>query len=692
MDTFIAHKVIETLTSPAGILALLSGTMIGYIVGIIPVIGQGFALIVLLPLAFFIQPEIAFIVYASMFGGADQGGSVTSILMNIPGNVANITTILDGYPMARSGQAGRAIGISAGCSIIGTVIGIATLIAVIPLMSAILHGFGSREYFLTVIMGMVIASLTSGEGGFIKGLVGGCLGMLCSFIGDDSISGHLRFTGGISYFSGGVPLIAFVIGLYALGELLMLQGAQESIAPEGFARATFSDTFKGVWESFRAWRAVIRASVVGVLVGIVPGLGGAVAQYASYGLAKMMARDRSAFGKGNPIGVIASEAANNARDGSSMIPTLFLGIPGGPEMAILLGIFLIFGITPGPGMALNHMDLTWIIIVSLMLGNVLATIISISCSPFLSKITTLPITLLNAFTLPVCLVALYSANGEIWDFVVTGLLCVLGMLMKRTGYPLGPVVIGYVLAPLAERSFHATLQSGYYDPLNFFRSPLAIGLTAVILGGIIVPAVLALKKHFEKNRRSKNIEMPDSANDLKETAGSTNRCEGMLVAMILVVVAILFGVRAPYYGLKESGLWPLVITIGMLIAASLVFVSEMKGGFLRKDERILGFLSRSDLLFLAQEWKKLVPVLGWLFLYIVLSIVVGLHVANLVSVFILLRVLGHLNMAKSAIWSLIVHACIYLFFCVGLKILLWPGIIPTLIPDIIGGGRLNAFF
>ena len=690
MDAFIAQKVVETLTSPTGILALLSGTVIGYIVGIIPVIGQGFGLIVLLPLAFFIRPEIAFIVYASMFGGADQGGSVTSILMNIPGNVANITTVLDGYPMARSGQAGRAIGISAGCSIMGTVIGIATLIAVIPLMSAILHGFGSREYFLTVIMGMVISSLTSGEGSFIKGLVGGCLGMLCSFIGDDSISGHLRYTGGIGYFSGGMPLIAFVIGLYALGELLMLQGAQESIAPEGFARATFSDTYRGVWESFKAWGAVLRASVVGVLVGIVPGLGGAVAQYASYGVAKMMARDRSTFGKGNPIGVIASEAANNARDGSSMIPTLFLGIPGGPEMAILLGIFLIFGITPGPGMALNHMDLTWIIIVSLMLGNVLATIISFSCSPFLSKITTLPITLVNAFTLPVCMVALYSANNEIWDFVVTGSLCVLGILMKRTGYPLGPLVIGYVLAPLAEKSFHATLQSGYYDPLNFFRSPLALGLTAVILGGLIVPAVLAVKKRYKKNRPM--IEKPDSANGPKQIACSGNRCEGILVATIFVVAAILFGIRAPLYGLMESGLWPLVITIGMLVAASSVFVSELRSSFPRKEDRILGFLGRSDVLQLAQDWGKLLPVLGWLILHIALSIVVGLHVANLLSVFVLLRFLGHLNLAKSVIWSLIVHACIYLFFCVGLKILLWPGIVPTLIPDIIGGGRLNPFF
>ena len=689
MEPFLFNRVVETILSPEGLMALMGGMLVGYIIGILPAVGQGFALILLMPLAFLTRPEIAFIVYASMFGGADLGGSVTSILLNVPGNAANVTTILDGYPMARAGHAGRAIGLSAGSSIIGSFVGIAVLVTVMPFMKTILYKFGAREYFLAILLAMIIAALASGHGRFAKALVGSCFGMLCSFIGSDLIFGTMRYTMGISYFSGGLPIIAFIIGLYALSELIILQSEGESIAEGGIAQARLSDTLKGVWEAFRNWPAVMRASIVGVMVGCVPGLGGSVAQYASYGVARAWAKDKSTFGKGNPVGVIASEASNNARDGASMLPTLFLGIPGGPEMAILLGIFIIFGIQPGPGMALQHMNLVWIIIICLMLGNVTATILSIFGAPFISRITTLPITLVSAFTLPLCFASLFSSNTEVWDFVLAGALGLIGIVMKRSGYPVAPIIIGYVLAPLAERSFHTVLQGSYYDPLSFFRSGLALGLTAGIVLGILIPSAFAVRKYSRKRR---GLDAKDFAEGLPVDDDVPTKApvytERFVAAAAFLLLAIVVALWAPSYGLKEAGLWPLFVAILMMISASSVVTAEVRGAL--KSGR--GFFGRADIEAFRAEWGPILPSLGWTAGYIVLSIIAGIHVADLIGVFVLLWGLGHISPVKAAVWAVIVHGCIYVFFTLAFKVILWPGIIPAIIPNVIGGGSLKPFF
>ena len=403
----------------------------------------------------------------------------------------------------------------------------------------------------------------------------------------------------------------------------------------------------------------------------------------------MMARDKSTFGKGDPCGIIACEASNNARDGASMLPTLFLGIPGGPEMAILLGIFLIFGITPGPGMALEHMGLVWTIIICLMLGNVLATVLSIFGAPFLSKITILPITLVTAFTLPLCIASLLSSDSEIWDLATAGILGILGILMKRTGYPVAPVIIGYVLAPLAERSFHTTLQGAYNNPLVFSRAIWRLGLVAAIGLAILFPIFFALRAHFSKNRESVERQGYDWG---EETAVGTSYTEGLFMSFIFLAVAVIILVRSPQYTLRESGLWPMTVAIVMLIAVLCVLVPEIRRRLTRKRKKGRGnFLWRiSKVSF--EPGKNFSRPLGWTLLYIVLNILIGAHAANLFSVFVLLWWLGGMSPIKSVIWSLIVHTCIFIIFSVIFKILLWPGAIPMIIPNVIGGGELSGFF
>jgi putative tricarboxylic transport membrane protein len=690
MELLVIDKVIGTIISLEGIAALLGGMIVGYIIGIVPAVGQGFALILLMPLAFLIRPEIAFICYASMFGGADLGGSVTSILLGVPGNAANITTILDGYPMARAGQASRAIGLSIGSSIMGSVIGIFALIGIMPLMKGIMYGFGAREYFLSVILAMMLAALATGYAGFTKGIAAGCFGMLCSFVGTDALFGKIRYSGDIQYLEGGVSMVVLVIGLFALSELMVLQSEGESIAQRGMAAVRYSDTLKGVWEAFRSWKTVVKAALAGVIVGCVPGLGGPVAQYVSYWSAKSFAKDKSRFGKGDPQGVIASEAANNARDGASMLPTLFLGIPGGGEMAILLGIFLIFGITPGPGMAMEHLDLVWIIIICLMAGNVIATLLSIAGAPLFSKVTTIPIVLVTAFTVPLCLSSLYSVNSDAWDFAVAGLFGIIGILMKRAKYNLAPVVIGYVLATLAERAFHTSLQSSYYSPFVFVQSPLAIGLDVGIFVAVLIPAVLAIRSHHRKTR-AKTRGRGDDLNK-REAMDEGSRIESLFVPAAFFIIAATAAAYAPDYNLREAGLWPLSIAMVMLVSSGVVLVSEIRKFALCQGQKGLVTGLKAECRDVYGEWKSVLPPLVWTILYIFAAMVVGIHVADLVCVFALLRVMGDMSVRKAAVWSVIVHVCIYLFFSVLFEIILWPGIIPTIIPNLIGGGSLRPFF
>ena len=479
-------------------------------------------------------------------------------------------------------------------------------------------------------------------------------------------------------------MVVLVVGMFALSELIMLQSEEQSIAQEGIADVKYSDTFKGAWEAFRSWKIVLRSSLIGIVVGCVPGLGGVVAQYVTYWSAKTFAKDKSMFGKGDPRGVIASESANNSRDCAGMLPTLFLGIPGSGEMAILLGIFLIFGITPGPGMAVEHMGLVWIIILCLMGGNILATVFSLAFAPYFSRITTIPIVLVTAFTVPLCLVSLYTVDNDIWSFALAGLFGVFGILLKRAGYSLAPVIIGYVLATLAENAFHTTMQSSYYNPMVFFQSSTAIALVIAIFLGVLIPAVLAIRRHL---RRSQTRVVKAGNDPIKEeSAEGISPIESLFVTAVLFLIALFAAFTSKKYNLREAGLWPLIIAVGMIVSSFIVLISDIRRFIFLRGA--VGSRFVAALRNVSREWIKIFRPLGWTIFYIVTATFTGIHVADLVCVFFLLYFLGKMSVRFSLVGSIAVHACIYLFFTVLFKIMLWPGLIPTIIPNLIGGGTL----
>ncbi|MBN2062339.1 MAG: tripartite tricarboxylate transporter permease [Deltaproteobacteria bacterium] len=671
-----------------GILVFVVGSCTGVIIGLLPGLGQGTALILTLPFAFAMSPFTAFILMASAFGSSTAAGSVTSIMINTPGTVGNLTTMIDGYPMARKGQAGRALGLSGMSSAIGGLIGILVLIASIPLARTLIFAFGSPEYFWSVVLALlVIAIATSGEGVF-KGLISGLFGILISFIGFNKTTGNTRYTLDLLYLWDGINIVVLVMGLFAVSELVILQSEGRTIDSTGTGHSNIRQSLTGAWEALRAVKTMFRSSVIGTIIGIIPGIGAATATYVSYASEKMLAKDKSSFGTGNPKGIIASEAANNAKDGGSLLPTLFLGIPGAPEMAILLGGFIIFGLQPGPELVLKHMDLIWIIIFSTTFSNILICLWIIFGGSFLSRITQISISKVFVFVVPLCLSAVYATSDDAWDFITIAIFTAIGISLKRGRYPIAPMIIGWVLGPHTERALYVTLKTGYYNPLAFLSSPLSIILAVVV--ALLIPALVLIPRlcaPADHNRTAEGIASSHSERKVNRTLLSEN-FESIVAGVFLTIVTIIFLVGAPAYGLPGL-IFPVIVGGLLIILLPLVLLSEGSERFSEKSKVILGpFLGKNEQ---GQKTKihKIIIILVWVYLFIGALFVFGSVMADALFVFFFLWRLDKLNLRMAACFSIAVTVMIYLLFVVLFKLELWPGIVPTIIPGIIGGGSLS---
>jgi putative tricarboxylic transport membrane protein len=675
MDNFIS-EALSVLFSQSGLLSVLIGVMVGLVVGILPGLGQGVALLLTLPVVLSYPPTISLIIYASLLGATTFGGSITSVILGVPGSVQNLTTLIDGYPMSRRGRAGRAIGLSAFSSMLGALMGIIVVIAAIPFVQILIYVYGSREYFLTVVLAAVVVSIVNPD--FFKGLVSFCVGCTVSLIGCDLVFAVNRYTGGIFYLRGKIPIAVFIIGLFALTSLVMLQSKGETIAKGGVLHAKFNDTLRSFIEVIKNWPVVIRSSVVGLIIGIIPGVGGEVAQFISYGLQKGIDKNKPSYGNGEPRGVIASEASNSAKDSGALLPTICLGIPGAPEMAILLGILLIIGINPGPGMLVDHGNLLWLIILASVAGNMLSCIICVLGSPWLSRITTIPIHYVFAAALPLAFTATYSWNSNVWDCVVLGFFCLIGIALTRCKYPIAPLILGFVLGPLAENSFHTTLQSGYYNPAVFFQSKTAVVLIVVIVLLLVMPLIRVFKKG-RKPEYADKISMKDA--DGEEQASPL---ENIILIAIILAVAVVFMILAPGYDLSRSGLFPFVISLAMAVSAAVVLISDIKK--LRSHNKHSSH-GRAE-----EGWRQYLPALAFLFSYIILLVFIGMYAATLLAFSSYFRFFGGKTVLRSVISGAVITLAIFVLFHLIFSIELWPGALPLIIPGYLGGGNLRPFF
>jgi len=469
-----------------GIAMLVLGVMVGLIFGVIPGLGGTTAIALFIPLTYGMAPQDAMALAGGIMGAVSFGGSVTAILLNTPGTAPSAATCFDGYPLAQQGKAGMAVGAAGMASSVGGVFGVMILVAVIPVAKTLVLAFGPAEFFMMALVGL--ASIAASTGGMVlRGLISAAAGLIMAFVGYDAVSGGDRFTLGFDYLWDGIPLVPTLIGLFAIAEMIKLSIEGGTVVRTKEFGNRIVGVGEGVIAVLRDWRTVLRCSALGTFIGAVPGVGGTVASFLSYSMTMQLSKHPERFGKGEIQGVIGPEAANNAKDGGSLIPTLAFGIPGGAEMAVFLGLLVLHGLDPGPMLLIEHEAVMFSLIVALTISCIVATVIGLAVTRWLSLITLVDVHILVPAVISVSLVGSYALNGKIEDVVMAAVAGVLGYQMIKYNYPRVTMVIALVLGDLAERSFHQTMQIADNDWSIFVTRPLSLILLLLIVVALAVP-------------------------------------------------------------------------------------------------------------------------------------------------------------------------------------------------------------
>ena len=462
---------------PGRLVFLFFGVIVGLALGALPGLGGIVGLAILLPFTFDMDAYAALAMLVGLIAVTTTSDTIPSVLFSVPGSAGSQATILDGHPLAKQGQAGRAFGAAYGASLIGGLFGAGLLALSIPVLRPVILAFGAPEFFMLGILGISMVAVLSG-GAPIRGLIAGAIGLGLGMIGMDPQSGRLRWVLGELYLWDGIPLVPVTLGIFAIPEIidLTIKGTRIADVPAQSMKGVVG----GIRDVFRHWFLVIRCSALGVWVGAIPGLGASVVDWFAYGHALQTEKGaRESFGKGDIRGVIAPESANNAKEGGGLIPTIAFGVPGSASMAILLGAFLIHGLTPGPDMLTEHLDVTYTMIWSLALANVLGAGICLAFTPQLAKITMIRIHFLAPLVIVIVFLAAFQSSASLGDLVSLLGFSVFGWSMKRFGWPRPPLILGLVLSGIIERYLFISVQR--YDMAWLSRPMvLAIALLTVI--------------------------------------------------------------------------------------------------------------------------------------------------------------------------------------------------------------------
>ncbi|MCB1491069.1 MAG: tripartite tricarboxylate transporter permease [Rhodobiaceae bacterium] len=459
---------------------LFIGTALGILVGAIPGLTGAMLIALTLPLTFYMDPFNAVVLLISMYVGAISGGLITATLMCMPGTPASVMTTFDGYPMARSGRPGRALGLGITASFFGGLVAWVFLATVSQPLSILATRFGPFEYFTLIMMAMVLIASVS-EGSLAKGLISGFLGMLVSMPGVDPASGMPRLTFDWYMLNGGLQLLPVLIGTFAVSQVIK-DALDIHLVPER-AEVDSKGVLMSLGDLKRHFVNIIRSSLIGTWIGILPGIGASIGSVVAYTAAKNLSSTPEEFGKGSEEGIVASETANNATVSGALIPLIAMGIPGSVIDAILIGALTIQSIQPGPTLFLTNNDIVWGMIAAALISNILMWILMTSSVRYIAGLIYLP----RSFVLPVvmmfCVIGSYALNNTMFDIWVMLLFGGIGFLLERARIPLGPFVIGFVLAPLAEEKLRSGLMmtAGDISPIVTRPFPLAFTIMAVIL-------------------------------------------------------------------------------------------------------------------------------------------------------------------------------------------------------------------
>jgi putative tricarboxylic transport membrane protein len=472
------------------------GTLLGTLIGVLPGIGPIGTISMLLPATFHMSPTGAIIMLAGIYYGAMYGGSTTSILVNIPGEAASVVTCLEGYQMARQGRAGAALGMAAFGSFIAGTLGIVGLMIFAAPLSEFALRFGSPEYFGLLLLGLTLVTYLS-RGSIIKALMMGAFGIILSCVGLDSIQASPRMTFDIMQLWDGVGLVPVAMGLFGISEVLLNIETNESteILKTGIKNLfpTITDWVRSIWP-------IIRGTVLGFFLGILPGGNPVIASFLSYGLEKRISKQPHEFGKGAIEGVAGPESANNSATSGGFIPLFTLGIPSNITMALMFGALLIHGMRPGPFLVKEHADLFWGVISSMYIGNVMLLILNLPLIPLWVQVLKVPYRILFPLILLFCIVGSYSLNNSTFDVLVMMIFGLLGYLFKKFEFEGAPLILAFVLGPMFETNLRQSLLLSKGSFMIFFSRPISavfICVSLLLLISSFVPGLKKAKKKYD---------------------------------------------------------------------------------------------------------------------------------------------------------------------------------------------------
>ncbi len=462
------------------------GVLAGTLIGMLPGLGPISAIAIMIPLSYGMDPASALILMAGVYYGAVFGGSTSSILLNAPGISGTVATSFDGYPLAKQGKAGKALAIAAISSFAGGTVSVVALMLVAPLMASFAVSFGPTEYFALMLLGLTaIASLS--EGSTVKALISATIGLIIATIGVDQQTGTQRFTFGNPNLLEGIDFLIIALGLFALAEVCSLILSRKSKMMDGNSNVGSLKITKK--EAKEISGPIARHSVLGFILGVLPGAGATIASFMSYITEKKISKDPSSFGKGNIKGLAAPETSNNAATSGAFVPLLTLGIPGSGTTAVLLGALLVVGVQPGPLMLTDHPDVFWGVIASMYLGNLFLLVLNLPLIPFIARILYIPKALLISLVIIFCMIGVYGVSFSTFDLYLLLAFGVIGFIMRLLNFPAAPLILAFILGGMMEQSFRQALTISNGSYLTFFDSTVTIVLLTLSLLSLTLPFI-----------------------------------------------------------------------------------------------------------------------------------------------------------------------------------------------------------
>ncbi len=474
--------------TPTNLLLCLLGVVIGTVIGALPGLGPAGTVAMLLPFTFGRDPTGSMIMLAGIYYGGMYGGSLTSILINTPGESASVMTCVDGYQMARQGRAAVALGISAIASFVAGTVGVVGLMVIAPPLAGFAVSFGPPEYFALMLMGLMAVTAVGGKS-MLKALIAGLFGLMMAWVGTDKMTGVPRFTYSQPFLLDGIPFIAAAMGIFGVAEVLV--NVERKFKPE-IIQARWRDLYPSLQELKVCTGAFWRGSIIGFLIGVLPGAGATIASFLTYAVEKKASKYPEKFGTGVIEGVAAPEGANNAATAGALVPLLTLGIPGSGTAAIMLGALMMYGLKPGPLLMEKNPEFFWGVVASMYIGNVLLLIINLPLVPLFAKVLNVPYWALGPVVIVMCLVGVYSLNNSLFDLWLVFLFSVAGYFMKKLDFPGPPVVLALVLGPMMETNMKRALQISHGDVGIFFFRPIAGPLMAITVAFLLWPLIRSM--------------------------------------------------------------------------------------------------------------------------------------------------------------------------------------------------------